>query len=702
MIHAGISSGCSSCHEKGYLWMSMDPYPITPTTKIAGASYKGFQTRPVATASTYSVADAGHPATGDCSLCHSGTTAFTATDKPANHIPTASASTCTSCHTNTDFSVMPTLTNIHANAPTPLSNCAQCHSAANALTYAMASMSPALVGPPAKHVPFGTTACETCHVGANSSLTLPVVNGAKFSNSAFSHSGITTGCDSCHGAAITGSSFYGISSIVVMPPSSAPGLTSHIPTTAACESCHLGSTPSGLVPGLASKATGPGTAFKLPAPTGTMIHAGISSGCSNCHEKGYLWMSMDPYPIAPSSLIAGASYKGFQTRPYAIATTYSVADAAHPTTDDCSKCHTGTTVFTSVGKPTGHMPTTIATCSTCHAVSGNYSVTGLASNTVLHTGITTGCISCHTAGTGAGPFAGCSTPTNCPIPQPITYQPKMMPLDPANPSPTVSSVNTHVPVAGVACEACHSKTIFTTFSGTSMGAAAHTAVTSKTCMSCHERRYTWFGVTMKTRPSGHTGTMATPNDCDNSGCHTTKTFSKMAIIRPVMREALVNPGLGRQLPNLQVLQPGRGTLGNSFDHAGVQAGQCKTCHDGLRAAGMPARHLMVTSSCDSCHRTSAWTPAQFSHNGISPNTCLVCHNGMSASAKPSGHFLSTRSCDSCHKTETWKPVNYSHLSPGYIPAPDKISCVSCHLSNGEMIPRQMRSRTPGKPVPVGP
>ena len=704
MIHAGISSGCSSCHEKGYVWMSMDPYPITPTTKIAGASYKGFQTRPYATATTYSVADAGHPATGDCSLCHSGTTAFTATDKPANHIPTATSATCTSCHTNPDFSVMPTLTNIHANAPTPASNCAQCHSATNAAAYAMASMSPALVGPPAKHVPFGTTACELCHVGTGSSLTLPVINGAKFTNSAFSHSGITTGCAACHGAGITGASFTGISSIVVIPSTAAPGATSHIPTTATCESCHLGSTPSGLVPGVASKATGPGTAFKLPVPTGTMIHAGISSGCSSCHEKGYVWMSMDPYPITPSSLIAGASYKGFQTRPFATATTYSVADAAHPVTDDCSKCHAGTTAFSSVGKPTGHMPTTIATCATCHVVSGNYSVTGLATNTVLHTGISSGCISCHTAGAGAGPFAGCSTPTNCPVPQPITYQPKMMPLASATASPTAPSTLTHIPVAGVACEACHSKTNFTAFSGISMGTSAHhTAVSSKTCMSCHEAKYTWFGVAMsgKTRPSGHTGTKAAPNDCNGSKCHT-YSGGFQALVRPIMREALVNPEVGRQLPNLQVLQPGRGALGNRFDHAGVEAGQCKTCHDGLRAAGMPARHLMVSSSCDNCHRSSAWLPAQFSHNGITANTCLVCHNGLGASAKPGGHFMSTRSCDSCHKTETWKPVNYSHLSPAFVASPDKISCVSCHLSNGEMIPRQMRARTPTKPIPVGP
>jgi hypothetical protein len=122
----------------------------------------------------------------------------------------------------------------------------------------------------------------------------------------------------------------------------------------------------------------------------------------------------------------------------------------------------------------------------------------------------------------------------------------------------------------------------------------------------------------------------------------------------------------------------------------------------LRAPGMPARHLMVTSSCDTCHRTTAWVPAQFSHNGISLNTCLVCHNGMGASARPSGHFMSSRSCDSCHKTNAWEPVNYSHLSPAFRPAPDKLTCVSCHVSNGEIIPRQMRARNPGKPIPIGP
>mgnify|MGYP002131657044 CR=1 FL=1 len=108
--HAGITSGCSSCHESSFVWMGMSAYPIAPTVKTTGAQYTGFQTRPRAAAGTFNVADASHPATGDCSQCHSGTNFFSGQDKPANHIPYAATATCTSCHKNADYAVMPSIT----------------------------------------------------------------------------------------------------------------------------------------------------------------------------------------------------------------------------------------------------------------------------------------------------------------------------------------------------------------------------------------------------------------------------------------------------------------------------------------------------------------------------------------------------------------------------------------------------------------
>ncbi|WP_372527416.1 cytochrome c3 family protein, partial [Piscinibacter sp.] len=64
--------------------------------------------------------------TASCDQCHS-TIAFTSSLVPANHIPTAAGAPCSACHTSSDFSVMPTLANIHANAPSTSSNCEQCH-----------------------------------------------------------------------------------------------------------------------------------------------------------------------------------------------------------------------------------------------------------------------------------------------------------------------------------------------------------------------------------------------------------------------------------------------------------------------------------------------------------------------------------------------------------------------------------------------
>jgi hypothetical protein len=426
---------------------------------------------------------------------------------------------------------------------------------------------------------------------------------------------------------------------------------------------------------------------------------------------------MDLYPMTPAVLTAGASYKGFQTRPISAATTYGVIDPSHPTTGDCSQCHAGTTAFTALAKPAGHMPVTAPACSTCH-LGGNYSVTGLSTLANLHTGIKTGmvtytaatigtktCVTCHVAGSGGvsgtAPFTGCALELGCSAPPPLNaYQPTLK-----------EAKGTHVPIGTLDCNGCHA-VVTPNFVLTSMMKNQTMHDNAKLggvlCKDCHENGMSWFGVTgLKVRvPNKHTtAARKAPNNCDNSGCHANSTVSNgfRMLAQPIMREALVSPDMERVRPNML---PGgaitRGSLGNTYDHKGVQSGQCKTCHDGKAASGMPARHLMVTTSCDTCHRPTSWTPAQFSHSGVTPNTCMACHNGMSASSKPPGHFMTARSCDSCHKTVGWKPVLYQHMSPQYHPTPDALNCTSCHITNGEIIPRQMRGLTRTKPIPVGP
>jgi hypothetical protein len=417
-------------------------------------------------------------------------------------------------------------------------------------------------------------------------------------------------------------------------------------------------------------------------------------------------MGVSAYPIAPTVLTAGAQYTGFQTRPRAAAGTYNVADAAHPATGDCSSCHTGTNYFSAQAKPNGHIPTTIATCSTCHVSGSDFSIAGLTTSmATLHTGISSGCASCHTAGAGAGPFAGCTTQATCTSPPPLTYQPKTMPLA-AGGSPTAPSTQTHVPVGAVACEKCHSPTVFTSFAGMNMkgNTTAHNAVSTSTCISCHEGtpKFVWFGVNIVTRPVGHEG-RKTGQDCVGSGCHrlSYSQFVTEARVRPVLRSA-INVSNPRLLPDGLGLSPADPSRAAPFNHQGVNPGQCQTCHNGQVAKAMPGKHVATRMSCDSCHRTTAWTPAQFNHQGTLAGQCQACHNGSLAAGKAAGHFFTSRSCDACHRTLAWVPVSYSHLAPGYRPQPDKPTCVSCHITNGEIIPRQLRGGPRPKPIPVPP
>jgi hypothetical protein len=150
-IHAGISGGCNACHDTNAVWMGVTAYPISPSALGGPATqYRGFQTRPKSTAGVFSVADAQHPSGGDCSQCHGSTLFFTGVDKPANHIPHSPTAQCNSCHKAADYAVMPTLTDIHANAPSSTANCQLCHGDA-AASFAIPAANFAIVGKPGNH-----------------------------------------------------------------------------------------------------------------------------------------------------------------------------------------------------------------------------------------------------------------------------------------------------------------------------------------------------------------------------------------------------------------------------------------------------------------------------------------------------------------------------------------------------------------------
>jgi hypothetical protein len=567
---------------------------------------------------------------------------------------------------------------------------------------------------------------------------VPVVNGATFANSRVSHSGITNNCVACH--TVTATAFQGITKLIGLPPTAPMGAAAHIPspTNPTCENCHT-QVPLGLIPASATKSV-PGSDFATPVPTTTQIHTGITSNCNACHEASYVWMGMGNYPISPTTITgatATTQFIGFQTRPKAAATTFSVADASHPALGDCSSCHSGFNYFSMVAMPTGHIPNPAnQPCSTCHSAAaaalGDHSAAGLVSMVAVHTGITTGCRTCH-GGSSAGVaqlFAGCLTQATCTAPPPITYAVKTISVNGG--AATTPSVNTHIPVGTTACELCHmpvaTTNLFARFTGINMTGSAimHTSVAGQTpqCMSCHDATcsatnpcatytniFVWK-IANQTKMSSKSGTpniytRADKNTSDHRqrsdcvSCHTrvyTKFSGALATIKPVIRSAM-RPSLPRGIPGADGSDPGAAEAAGPFDHQGVHPSQCLSCHNGQTATGLPNKHYQTKASCDVCHRTTAWTPALFDHKGVVQGQCQVCHQGFAASAKPASHFVTSRSCDTCHRTVDWLPALYQHLSPAYRPTPDKTTCVSCHVTNGEIIPRQLRGNVRPRPVP---
>ena len=371
-------------------------------------------------------------------------------------------------------------------------------------------------------------------------------------------------------------------------------------------------------------------------------------------------------------------------------------DANHPTAaadPDCSKCHQGFNVgdFNKAAvKPAGHIPTTAA-CSQCHTTPGNYGLyTGGAT---LHTGITSGCATCHASGTG--PWAGVGGLTF------VIKQP------PAN----------HIPIGTAACEGCHSKTNFTSFAGTTM---KHAPVAAEACKSCHE--YTmrtanyWYGIALiwHRDSQNHHGTQ----DCAGSQCHSARDgkttctnncgnavlpgsvpIASIKSIKPGSSAAIEgHPAAAGAAPSGTVAPVSSARFDHSavagqpcvschgtpasgkrqthpattancgachvtiawlpvtrIDHAEAR-GACRTCHDGTHAAGKPATHLQTVADCDSCHTSSAWRPAVFDHAAVLGGSCMTCHNGSTAAAKPAGHPSTLASCDSCHYTLAWRPT----------------------------------------------
>jgi len=689
--HAFVPTTCDTCHEAGLSF-------------YMGASTPALQGRP---ANHMSPTGTPQQQTGDCSGCHE-TTDWTSTALPAGHMPNPGNQQCTLCHIAApgNYATLAANSVLHTGIN---SGCAQCHGGATALTFYNNNDNPksAVLSP--AHIPaFTGTDCSNCH----SSTTYAAGTFGPMNMTQATHAGVGTTCNPCHEA---GSSFYMGAASPGLQGRPADHTAGQQVAPNDCSLCHTTANwsttvlPTGHMPNPANQAC---NVCHTAAPTNyatlaanSVLHTGISSGCAQCHgattqltfynnndnpKDGVLTPSHIPYlsgtdcsachtsttyavggfgPMnmtqanhafvpttcdtcheAGLSLYMGAASPALQGRP----ADHSSGQMVAP--NDCSICHT-TANWNSTALPAGHMPNPAnQACTVCHTAAPTNFAT-LAANATLHTGITTGCITCHGAPNAAAPVFY------------LTYTPKDALLSPV-----------HIPTSSTPCEDCHAVS-FTSFSSTTMSSAKHTlmfAVIGKTCDACHESGRSFYGVTnLTTRPSGH----HVGQDC--SGCHNTNNWDGGSQTRKAAVQAATRSAIGTVISApaasasaATALQPGaapmstaQGATAARLSHAGVTS-NCVSCHNGVLAAGKGAAHIASNQACQNCHTTFGWLPARFDHQGVAAS-CASCHNGVQALGKTTQHVATAKDCSVCHGTITWTAATFSHLG---LSEP----CRSCH------------------------
>ena len=406
----------------------------------------------------------------------------------------------------------------------------------------------------------------------------------------------------------------------------------HVLTTNSCDTCHVSATSflvksfkhAGITNGCSSCHNGQslGVVSKQASHFPTLLP------CENCHTNTNTFTSsrMDHTGITSRCLSChGGQFAGVVSKPVAHIATTAPCETCHSSTitflgstfdhtavvtGSCNDCHLGQNAGV-VSQPAIHVPTFAAKCDACHTATNTSGYTSFLGAFYDHTTPVSAnnCSSCHT-----GQFTG--------------------PL--GKPSYHISTT--------VQCDTCHTSTntiSFTTFLGATID---HTAIGTATCASCHN------GISAKGKPATH---IFTSTDCVT--CHTSGNTLMFTTF-----------------------------LGATYIHNPnpPTAGSCSNCHNGTNATGKPTFHIPTTAACDTCHtqtNTTNYTTflgAVYIH--VSPvGVCSTCHNGTSAKGKSATHVSTTATCDTCHTQ--MNTVGYtSFLGATYIhPSPPGV-CSTCH------------------------
>jgi hypothetical protein len=680
MKHTAITTGCQACHESTKVGVFQGAGSMTPSADVV--------VRPGAPHTTAA-------ASPDCVPCHTSTTSFLTLSSTAGtamlatmsppHIPITVAGValpCANCHVSNFLAGSG-----HMSHTSISSSCATCHGTGMAARYYGVTI--VVKDTPTTHIP-STAACETCH---------SKTNFTSFSGTSMVHSGITSGCQSCHEnglAAFQGSGNMTPTATMVVRPINADHPTKA--TVADCVPCHTSTTTFKTL-----AATLPNTALppnhlpntgNQPCTTchgaggnflpGIMVHTGIAaSACATCHQSGGAWIGIGtvvtlktfsnvPSPgHIPSSATCSNCHSATNFTTFAIAASKMNHSDATVLTKTCQSCHgvgTNTSYYlggvTWVGQSSLHIPITATpNCNTCHTKT---TVGGFAGTAMNHTGLTANCQTCHdVGGATASGYQGAAnmTPTSPVVQRPTTAQ------DPSHPSKTVVAGQS---TSGNAdCVPCHTTTPPFAGSGGSMP-SGHIS-TSQPCTLCHAAGYA-PGLTKMV----HTGIVsgcATCHDVNSTSTYTTLSTTSPALVTKlsshVPTTSVTNGAVCETCHSASNFTTFRGT---AMKHTGIAA-TCQTCHNNASAGSYQGSGYMTptaavvqrpTTAQDASHPTAASNP-----------DCVPCHTTNppftgTGGTLPAGHMPTVQPCSACHSagySASLTKMSHTGIASG---------CASCH------------------------
>lgn len=261
---------------------------------------------------------------------------------------------------------------------------------------------------------------------------------------------------------------------------------------------------------------------------------------------------------------------------------------------------------------------------------------------------------------------------------------------------------------GIDCYDCHKDKYLSTTSPNH-----NTAGYPTNCLECHNLTATdWLGSSINHNFFPLTGGHAI--SCIQ--CHTSGTFGKLSTdcnsCHAANYDATTNPPHAasqiqrtcQNCHNINAWSPATFDHGiTAFPLTGAHVGvTCISCHSGgylntsplcnsCHAANYDATTNPAHSAsqfprtCETCHATTAWTPATFDHSKTNflltgahkntacaqchatgyigtPTTCNSCHtdqyNATTNPAHAAAQFPTT--CESCHNTTAWIPSTFNH------------------------------------------